>query len=274
MGLGRATLVLAIMLLPAACSPLAAKELPWTEHRVRQGETLDSIAGQYCVDSSCISWANELGGDVVPPGEQTLLVPRSDGFMLETLAEVRARRKGKTTVDLYLAEEDRSAPIASSPGPPRKEKFVSEYPGFEGLLALARGSAAEAAASTLPQLSWPVDGVVFSPFGPRRGKFHCGIDISAPRGTPIRAAASGTVARAATRRGFGKSILIEHGNGVMTRYSHCEAMLCKAGDKISAGQVIGKVGRTGRTTGPHLHFEVVIDGKHQDPQKHLPPRGD
>jgi len=163
MGLGRATLALAIMLLPAACSPLAAKELPWTEHQVRQGETLDSIAGQYCVDSSCISWANELAGDVIPPGEQTLLVPRSDGFMLETLAEVRARRKGETTADLYLAEEDRSAPIASSPGPPRKERFVSEYPGFEGLLALARGSAAEAAAGTLPQLSWPVDGVVFRP---------------------------------------------------------------------------------------------------------------
>lgn len=267
-------MALAIMLLPAGCSPLAAKELPWTEHPVRQGETLDSIAGRYRVDSSCIRWANELAGDDVLPGEQTLLVPRSDGVMLETLAEVRARRRGETTAYLYIDEEDRAASTAPAPAPPREERFVSEYPGFEGLLVLARGSTAERSVSALPQLSWPVDGVVFSPFGPRRGRFHCGIDISAPKGTPIHAAASGTVARAATRRGFGKSILIEHGNGVMTRYSHCEVMLCKAGDKISAGQVIGKVGRTGRTTGPHLHFEVVINGKHQDPQKNLPPRGD
>jgi len=269
---GRAALALVIALLPATCAPSAAGELPWEEHPVRQGETLDSIAEQYPVDSNCIRRANELSGDVPPEG-LTLLVPQSDGLLLETLAEVRARRRGETTADLYLEEDDRpgQSPVSSWP---RTNRPRPEYPGLENLIALARGSAAEAAVMTRPRLSWPVEGVVFSPFGLRRGRFHCGIDISAPRGTPIHAAAPGTVARAATRRGFGKSILIDHGGGVMTRYSHCDTMLCKAGDKISAGQVIGKVGRTGRTTGPHLHFEVVIDGKHQDPQKHLPQRGD
>lgn len=270
---GRAALALAIILLPATCAPSAAGELPWTEHPVRQGETLDSIAEQCPVDSCCIRRANELNGDTPPEG-LTLLVPQSDGMLLETLAEVRARRRGETTVGLYFDEDDRPEQAVPVPASPRADRSRREYPGIENLIALTRGSAAEAAVITRPQLSWPVKGVVFSPFGPRRGRFHCGIDISAPRGTPIMAAAPGTVARAATRRGFGKSILIDHGGGVMTRYSHCDTMLCKAGDKVSPGQVIGKVGRTGRTTGPHLHFEVVIDGKHQDPQKHLPQRGD
>ena len=268
----RAVLALAVMLLPATCAPSAAEELPWEEHPVRQGETLDTIAEQYPVDSYCIRRANELSGDVPPEG-LTLLVPHNDDLLLETLAEVRARRKGETTADRYLEEEDRPGQ-APMPASPRVDRMRSEYPGIEGLIALARGSAAEAAVIIRPQLSWPVEGIVFSPFGLRRGRFHCGIDISAPRGTPIRTAAPGTVVRAATRRGFGKSILIDHGGGVMTRYSHCDTMLCKAGDKVSPGQLIGKVGRTGRTTGPHLHFEVVIDGKHQDPQKHLPQRGD
>ena len=271
MSLGRIALipVLVVILFSAAPAPLSADDMPWIEHQILQGDTLDSIACKYGIESSRIKWANELQGDEIPFDQDFLLVPRDGGLMLETLAEVRARRRGETTADLYSAARDGKVPV---PTPPAANPH-SEYPGSEGLPAMARSRAASAAVNTRFTLSWPVEGKVFSPFGPRRGRFHSGVDISAPRGTPIYAAAAGTVVRAAWRSGFGKSILIDHGNGAMTRYSHCDTMVCRAGEKVSAGQKIGTVGRTGRTTGPHLHFEVVIDGKHQDPEKNLPPKG-
>ncbi len=89
----RAVLALAVMLLPATCVPSAAEELPWEEHPVRQGETLDTIAEQYPVDSNCIRRANELSGDVPPEG-LTLLVPHNDGLLLETLAEGPRQAQG------------------------------------------------------------------------------------------------------------------------------------------------------------------------------------
>lgn len=255
------------------CGAPSAEELPWIEHPLKQGETLEAIAERYGVDSSCIRWANELKETEVPFEKEFILVPRDSGLLIETLAEVRARRNGDTTTGLYLCEDTDPEPVKATP----RDEPVSDYPGFDSLLAMARTSVPSAPSapsrSSAFSLSWPIEGKLFSRFGPRRGRFHTGVDISAPRGTPIHAAAAGKVVRAAWRGGFGRSILIDHGNGVMTRYAHCDTMLCKAGDTIAAGQKIGTVGRSGRTTGPHLHFEVVINGKHQDPEKHLPPKG-
>lgn len=231
---------------------LEADSLPWIEHHVYPGDTLETIADNYGIDSKSIRRANELSGNEIPPARPVVLVPREENLLIETLAEVRARKTGNTTADLYLNEEE-------EPDPPLEA--AEENAGMGQALKQAPAS-----------LSWPVDGKLFSGFGPRRGRFHCGIDISAPRGTPVHAAAAGTVVRAAYRQGYGRTILIDHGNGTLTRYSHCDTMLCKAGDNIKAGQKIGTVGRTGRTTGPHLHFEVIISGKHQDPEKHLPPK--
>ncbi len=252
---------------------LSAEELPWIEHPVKQGETLETIADKYGVESSWIKWANELKECEVPFEKEFILVPRDSNLLIETLAEVRARRNGDTTTGLYLCEEADTEPVKAT----RRDEPVSDYPGLDKLLALARTSVpsnpSAPSRSSSFSLFWPVEGKVFSRFGPRRGRFHTGVDISAPRGTPVYAAAAGTVVRAVWRSGFGRSILIDHGNGVMTRYAHCDTMISKAGEKVSKGQKIGTVGRTGRTTGPHLHFEVVINGKHQDPEKHLPPKG-
>jgi murein DD-endopeptidase MepM/ murein hydrolase activator NlpD len=250
-----------------------AEELPWIEHPIKQGETLEAIADKYGVESSCIKWANEIQCSEAALEKELNLVPRDGALLIETLAEVRARRNGETTMGLYIREDTDFEPAKLT----RLKEPVSDHPGFDGLLALARAEAPSTpfapSRSSSFSLSWPVEGKVFSRFGPRRGRFHTGVDISAPRGTPIYAAAAGTVVRAAWRSGFGRSILIDHGNGVMTRYAHCDTMICKTGETVSAGQKIGTVGRSGRTTGPHLHFEVVIDGKHKDPEKHLPPRG-
>lgn len=235
-----------------SCGRLCADELPWTEHRISQNETLESIADYYCIESSSLRWANELPGEEIPFGLETILVPCEENLLIETLAEVRARRNGSTTAAYYVNEEEEQDP-----------GFVSRE---------AEASQGWNPPATEVSLQWPTEGRLFSKFGPRRRRFHAGIDISAPKGTPIKAAAAGTVVRAAWRSGYGKSILLEHGNGVMTRYAHCNTMLCRAGDSVTAGQQIGTVGRTGRSTGCHLHFEVIINGKHKNPEKYLPPK--
>ncbi|HCP06824.1 MAG TPA: hypothetical protein DIT24_00020, partial [Synergistaceae bacterium] len=105
MSLGRIALipVLVVILFSAAPAPLSADDMPWIEHQILQGDTLDSIACNYGIESSRIKWANELQGDEIPFDQDFLLVPRDGGLMLETLAEVRARRRGETTADLYSA---------------------------------------------------------------------------------------------------------------------------------------------------------------------------
>lgn len=117
----------------------------------------------------------------------------------------------------------------------------------------------------------PVDGPVVSGFGYRvhpifrRVKFHYGIDISAPSGTPIHAAADGVVIFAGWRRAYGNTVIIDHGNGLATLYAHCSRVLVSEGDVVKQGQVIALIGSTGLSTGPHLHFEVRRYGEPINP---------
>lgn len=119
---------------------------------------------------------------------------------------------------------------------------------------------------------WPVDGVVSSGFGLRGGRSHYGIDIAAPHGTSIRAVAEGRVVYSDWAGTYGQLVKVDHGHGVETRYAHASRLLVQAGDKVSAGQVIARVGSTGRSTGPHLHFEVRVNGEAINPMDRLPSR--
>ncbi len=115
------------------------------------------------------------------------------------------------------------------------------------------------------KLLWPTNGRLSSGFGPRRGRFHSGIDIYCPRGTPIIAADAGQVVQLGYRGGYGNSILIYHGGGFATFYAHLDGYAVSNGQTVSRGQTIGYVGTTGWTTGPHLHFEVRINGVAKNP---------
>ncbi len=116
---------------------------------------------------------------------------------------------------------------------------------------------------------WPVNGPVVSGFGMRWGSMHEGVDIAVPTGTPIRAAASGTVAIAAPTGGYGNYTCVDHGGGLSTCYGHQESFAVSAGQRVSQGQVIGYVGCTGHCFGPHVHFEVRINGQAVDPMGYL-----
>ncbi|MBT9174876.1 MAG: Murein DD-endopeptidase MepM [candidate division WS2 bacterium] len=119
---------------------------------------------------------------------------------------------------------------------------------------------------------WPLYGRITSPFGVYRrhlGK-HIGLDIAAPTGSPIYASRSGEVVLTGWRAFYGLMVLVYHGNGVATRYAHLSKILVKKGQLVKRGQIIGLCGSTGYSTGPHLHFEIIIGGVHVDPQRYLP----
>ncbi|MEO9170224.1 MAG: peptidoglycan DD-metalloendopeptidase family protein [Candidatus Baltobacteraceae bacterium] len=145
----------------------------------------------------------------------------------------------------------------------------------------ARRRAAGIAGNPLPReggpgsFSWPVSGTITSPFGWRSNPFggapdfHPGLDIAAPSGTTVTAAASGTVILAQWYGGYGNFIMIDHGGSVSSGYGHLSAMYVSVGQQVQRGQAIGAVGSTGHSTGPHLHFEVRINGKPVDPAPRL-----
>jgi murein DD-endopeptidase MepM/ murein hydrolase activator NlpD len=122
---------------------------------------------------------------------------------------------------------------------------------------------------------WPLEGRVTSSFGERldpfngEGAFHSGIDISAPYGTPVRAAADGDATGASMGAGYGREVVLDHGHGVLTVYGHLSAIAVLPGQHVVRGQVIGYVGQSGRSTGPHLHYEVRLHNVPVNPGKYL-----
>lgn len=114
---------------------------------------------------------------------------------------------------------------------------------------------------------WPVGGGYISA-GWGDGRGHKGVDIAAPRGTPIYAAASGTVKLSQTYSGYGKAVIIDHGNGVQTVYGHCSALYVTVGQHVTQGDMIAAVGRTGQSTGNHCHFEVRVNGSPRNPNSY------
>lgn len=124
---------------------------------------------------------------------------------------------------------------------------------------------------------WPAEGEISSdygwrksPFGGRGSTFHDGIDIANNSGTPVVAAADGQVTFTGWKGAYGKLVEIDHGYGYVTKYGHNSSLLVEAGDKVKKGEEIARMGNTGRSTGPHLHFTVVKDGETYDPLVYLP----
>ena len=130
-------------------------------------------------------------------------------------------------------------------------------------------------ASVTPNI-WPIRGPIGSPFGTRLDPFdsstevHMGLDIVAPVGSPIKSSAAGTVKVAQREGDYGNLVVIDHGHGLTTRYGHLRGFAVRAGQIVTKNQVIGWVGMTGRTTGPHLHYEVRMNDRPMNPRSYLP----
>ena len=200
--------------------------------------------------------------------------------VIESRRDEVARVKGSLVArrDDYSDARDKKQTVLASVRFDRRE---SE----RDLAALERESARVAAslrasqlATNLPvgpvrtgsgQLIWPINGPLTSPFGPRWGRLHAGIDIAAPGGTPIRAADSGRVVLAGWQGGYGNYTCIDHGGGFSTCYAHQSSIGVSTGQSVSRGDVIGAVGNTGNSFGDHLHFETRINGSPVDPAGYL-----
>jgi len=161
------------------------------------------------------------------------------------------------------------ADFQSAAGLPRTGKV--DGPTWRALFRAARSASPPApAAAAGPcggRMTMPVDGTRMSAFGGVRN--HAGIDIAAPVGTAVRAAGCGTVMLAGRQSGYGKMVCVDHGAALSTCYAHLSSIAAAEGASVTAGQVIGRVGMTGRTSGPHLHFETRRDGRPQDPAPYL-----
>lgn len=206
----------------------------------------------------------------VDPREPT---PASTGAMLPPIEEVIV---APTLPELFSTQQTRT-PVSPSRQPDGREAAVEVF--------LARQ--AEFADLTLPasasftyeplrlEFVAPVEGPVTSSFGFRRHpiirevRFHFGTDIAAYTGVPFVAFAEGRVVIAGEDNSWGKYILLYHGNGIYTRYAHASAQYVRTGDTVTRGQRIGRVGATGTATGPHLHFELRVDGVYRNPEFYL-----
>jgi murein DD-endopeptidase MepM/ murein hydrolase activator NlpD len=155
-----------------------------------------------------------------------------------------------------------------------KEEFLREAAALQAASAQLSAQLQTSASSSYDGtpsangLIWPVSGSVTSTFGMRWGRMHNGIDIAAPYGTPIRAAASGSVISAGWMGGYGNLVVIDHGGGLATAYAHLSS-IAVGGGAVAQGQTIGYVGCTGSCTGDHVHFEVRVNGSAVDPLGYL-----
>jgi len=134
---------------------------------------------------------------------------------------------------------------------------------------VSRGTKADVAYRGSGRFAWPAVGRITSRYGYRGREFHTGVDIANSKGTTIRAADDGTVTFAGRHGNYGNLIIINHGGGIETYYAHCNSINVSVGDKVQQGEKIGTVGTTGRTTGPHVHFEVRVNGNHKNPLNYL-----
>jgi murein DD-endopeptidase MepM/ murein hydrolase activator NlpD len=213
---------------------------------------------------------------VVRPGETVWRIARAYGIdgadLMETngLADARALTVGTElfvpgatrVVDVPPAGEPGATPAPASAAPPWTSPPT---PTPTSAAPPARGAARDDT-----PLAWPLEGVLYGRYGVRAGKRHDGIDIAAPEGSSVRAAAAGLVIYAGEQAGYGSIVILKHEGGLVTLYAHNSRLLVAEGERVKRGEPIARVGQTGRTSGPHLHFEVRDGTRPKNPLLFLP----
>ncbi len=225
-------------------------------YRVATGELAEQIAS--------------LQAALAQLGDQSLLDPAARQALERLPAVVRSRAAGGGVA----AAVTPTAPLGHADASP--DSTFSLLRGLLGSIEMrlasvkSRVESEQALARATPTI-WPIVGWLSSAFGNRRDpfdgtpEFHAGLDIAADRGTPVRATADGTVLTAGLNGNYGYSVLVEHGFGISTRFGHLSRFAVRPGQRVRRGEAIGFVGSTGRATSPHLHYEILMNGKPINP---------
>jgi murein DD-endopeptidase MepM/ murein hydrolase activator NlpD len=209
-------------------------------YTVRSGDSLDRIAARHGVTQATLVSANHLPRSGAVTAGRRLTIPGCESERRAAAERATALREMPTDGIMHARVGPRRVPTALH-------------------LALPDLS------NTMTTLLWPIAGPIASPFGLRRTGWHAGVDIKADVGTPILAAAAGTVLISGWERAYGRVVKIEHDDGFLTIYAHNLQNLVAPGDRVQAGTVIATVGRSGRSSAYHLHFEVRRDGMAYNP---------
>lgn len=222
--------------------------------KVSANDTISKLADKYGSTTESVMVANSLDSEKLKPGSEIFL-PGGKSIADTTVKITTTKKDGQVRSATVNISKKISGKISG--------KLSGKVSGGSTTVGAVRG------------LRWPVLGQISSPFGWRRSPFgrrrvfHAGLDIRAPRGTIIRAAASGVVVHSGWMGGYGKAVVISHPNGLTTLYGHCSKLAARSGAKVSQGQTIAYVGSTGRSTGNHVHFEVRVGGSPRNPLKYL-----
>ena len=255
-------------------------------HTVAADETLEEIANVYGTTEKDIAKTNDVkkaeeGMVLTVHTEEPVLSIRTTEHVSEE-TEIPFETIRKEDADLYEGRTE--VKKAGVPGKAYKESYVTKINGEVVEEEIVREEVLEEPETQVESVGtkeappsvgsgnfqMPSTGKFSSPFGPRWGRMHTGIDIAAKTGTPIYASDNGIVTEAQYKNnGYGNLIVVDHGNGFVTYYAHCSAIDVKVGDIVAKGDLIGKIGSTGRSTGAHLHFEVRVNGEPKDPMKYI-----
>lgn len=251
------------------------------KYTVAPGDNVSDIADKFEVSADSLLWANpklEDNPDLLSVA-QALNIPPTNGVLYtvqsgDTLQKIADKFKGKSKVDdithnILDSEFNQQHHNLTAPDfILNAGDFIMVPGGYKPYIPRVvnaySGPIPASAAKGTGNMGWPVSGRITQKFWTR----HPGIDIGAPKGAPVYAADSGYVIVAGwdqERVSYGYMILINHGNGYITRYAHLSAFNVEIGESVKKGQLVGRVGSTGNSTGPHLHFEVINRGAHRNP---------
>lgn len=232
-------------------------------YSVQPGDTLSNIAQKFGLDMQLLAAANGLSDTDMIVSGQVLTVPGNKVSHKvqpgETLWDIAYRYRVPVTelIAYNNLKDENTLYSGDNINVPIKDRSMA-LPAWNSSRSLPVG-----------ELIWPTVGWVSSPFGLRDGRPHEGIDLAADQGEPIKAAKAGRVVFSGPRGTYGLAVIIDHGDGLRTLYGHASELLVKEGEWVETGQQIAKVGSTGRSTGPHLHLEVLLNGVPCDPMQCL-----
>lgn len=264
-------------------------------HVVKKGETLYRISRIYDLTVAELMKYNHLSSYTIKPGEKIWL--KTSGKAITKKSKKRTQKNSKSVKKQPYKTRSRKKPSPQNSKYHIVQKGETLYsiatkydmtiyelkhlnqlssnrifPGQKLHLSSKKGTGITQSKRAIKaqKIIWPCKGKITSKFGLRNGKPHKGVDIASPVGTPIKSVADGSVVYSKWQRGYGHVMIIKHKDGLMTVYAHNKENYFKKGDKVSQGDKIAVVGTSGNSTGPHLHFELRVEGRAKDPLDYLP----